>query len=1365
MKTHILGIVMLISLSVCTGPVLAATGTGTFVGFTVDNRYTLTTSSSSGGAVTTPGESSYAHTGGTSVPVVATPQSMYSFVSWTGTAVTAGKVANAASASTIVTMDSDYTLMANFTSQLVFGVMSLHVLEADMADTSAVLRGKIFGNTGQSECWYRFRYFKVSDGFTEGVYTEKQAVTTVNGQGEFSQLLDGLEPNCAYAFQASAGNATDKDMGSYVHFTTLDKTKAQVELTVLASMGGNVLMPGPGTHSYDPMTSVSIAAQADPNHVFLQWTGTAVDANQVADAYAAATTVMMDADYVVQAIYEPNVLYLYVDASAIGNPVQDGKINSPFASIQQAIDSALDGDVVIVQPGTYYGTGNSLLDTQGKQITIRSLMGPESCIIDCQNNERAFHFQHGEDAGTVIDGFTIMGGSGVPGSAVYCEGASPTLANCIIRGNGPNAIWISDQLHIQGTVTVLLGVLEGPGFVQVAQDQRLQTQSCIVRCDILGMGSWVVLSGEPSVLGGTALVDLSWIYPSDGVSGGFATLDDGLFMSLDENPKGWMSLDGRLRIQDQAVLQNMMVESGANGSLEVVDQGSLIDCELNGATDTSLILDAETYAGSLDDSEISVTLDQDQDFEIRGIPYCTDDGTFMCYPGLHLLKPVPALDAQTQTLSRLKLAPGVKVNVVDQYNDQVGAPFNVLYVKELVLGDGAELNLAGQRVYYETFLGSPEQIVGYAIYVNRLVEVSVGDPNTFNNDVTTNNTPDQIFVSLVDDANIAPDPVIYLQDQAGQPARAKAYLGQFSQDEVYVSFSYLFNTNQPGVLLEVYLSDQQGLLPLDDPHMLLMGRIAPPILGCPGSLGSGLFASYTLPVNVGSLDPNQGLWLELILSEPGQIPVTQGFVTMDMVPANVPSPQGGAYAQGLTLASRCLNICMDLTSDGFVSPEDYTLVAAGCGRSVDGSTPQTSPLSCIDRGYSRNGYADISEIVNWADLLGRAGSQDIENLCSIPLVWENMYASANAMARNFSMMVPMADPEAVSYSGLLILGKGSTFLGNMEFMSYADILCGFDSEGASSQAYELPSNQGQMRLVKDGDNALILDSDKGLCQLTGKVIVGAGQRDFEGMTVTLGIEAGGDYPVRGRPLRDASIHDGSVYVVPVIVQDSSGMVFQAGARLSVTDQGYDVEQLYYDRSLVAVSGQSPNLQGLGDIEVDDNGRVYLLNAYNQNDSNMLWVFNHDGTLERRHFLDRLPEPIENPVGLCYDTNSGRIYLASGVFDMAKPSQSIVYGYRIETLLSERPLETIHEITIDHLQHVTGLTCDGRGTLWVTGVELTRTPESLSPEHLYAEYTLPLPRPHLAQVDTSDGGADHIDAINLHNTMTINLPTSIVWVGQ
>jgi len=75
---------------------------------------TLAISSTSGGSVTSPGEGNFSYDDGTSVSVQATAVTNYHFVSWTGTAVNAGMVANPNAASTTVNVDADYTLQANF---------------------------------------------------------------------------------------------------------------------------------------------------------------------------------------------------------------------------------------------------------------------------------------------------------------------------------------------------------------------------------------------------------------------------------------------------------------------------------------------------------------------------------------------------------------------------------------------------------------------------------------------------------------------------------------------------------------------------------------------------------------------------------------------------------------------------------------------------------------------------------------------------------------------------------------------------------------------------------------------------------------------------------------------------------------------------------------------------------------------------------------------------------------------------------------------------------------------------------------------------------------------------------------------------
>lgn len=140
-----------------------------------------------------------------------------------------------------------------------------------------------------------------------------------------------------------------------------------------------------------------------------------------------------------------------IQAGAIATPAAAAilTVPVPYSTIQEAINDAVGGDEIVVSDGTYTGTGNYNIDTNGKAITVRSLLGPANCIIDCQGNGRAFIFQSGEDANTVLEGFTIINGyaedldwpqnpdddpSGY-GGAIYCTGSSPDINNCIITDN------------------------------------------------------------------------------------------------------------------------------------------------------------------------------------------------------------------------------------------------------------------------------------------------------------------------------------------------------------------------------------------------------------------------------------------------------------------------------------------------------------------------------------------------------------------------------------------------------------------------------------------------------------------------------------------------------------------------------------------------------------------------------------------------------------------------------------------------------------------------------------------------------------------------------------------------------------------
>lgn len=111
-------------------------------------------------------------------------------------------------------------------------------------------------------------------------------------------------------------------------------------------------------------------------------------------------------------------------------------VTTDQSTIQAAIDSALEGDSVIVENGTYTGEGNKNLDFRGKAITVQSENGPENCIIDCEGDGIGFSIKNGEGTDSVISGFTITNGGSYYAGGIECKNSSsPTITNCNIIGN------------------------------------------------------------------------------------------------------------------------------------------------------------------------------------------------------------------------------------------------------------------------------------------------------------------------------------------------------------------------------------------------------------------------------------------------------------------------------------------------------------------------------------------------------------------------------------------------------------------------------------------------------------------------------------------------------------------------------------------------------------------------------------------------------------------------------------------------------------------------------------------------------------------------------------------------------------------
>ena len=114
-------------------------------------------------------------------------------------------------------------------------------------------------------------------------------------------------------------------------------------------------------------------------------------------------------------------------------------INVPadYTTIQAAVDAASGGDVILVAPGTYTGTGDEVANTHGKAITIKASGTPEETILDGEGARGVVRCISGEGTDTIIEGFTIMGGYGPYGGGIYCGNgdSNPTITDCTISDN------------------------------------------------------------------------------------------------------------------------------------------------------------------------------------------------------------------------------------------------------------------------------------------------------------------------------------------------------------------------------------------------------------------------------------------------------------------------------------------------------------------------------------------------------------------------------------------------------------------------------------------------------------------------------------------------------------------------------------------------------------------------------------------------------------------------------------------------------------------------------------------------------------------------------------------------------------------
>lgn len=189
------------------------------------------------------------------------------------------------------------------------------------------------------------------------------------------------------------------DMG-YHYKNGLTVYNLTIDVNTVAA--GGTTNPAPGVHKQYDGEVVTITAIPAANSRVSQW---------IIDGVPTFTnlktnTITMNAAHSVTVIFE-----FHTPTNLI--------VPDQYATIQEAIDKAENGDTIYIYPKTngrpHYISDPCGLDFEGKAIRITS-ENPDDpnkvaeTIIDCNNKGRAFIFRNGEDSNSIIEGLTITNG-------------------------------------------------------------------------------------------------------------------------------------------------------------------------------------------------------------------------------------------------------------------------------------------------------------------------------------------------------------------------------------------------------------------------------------------------------------------------------------------------------------------------------------------------------------------------------------------------------------------------------------------------------------------------------------------------------------------------------------------------------------------------------------------------------------------------------------------------------------------------------------------------------------------------------------------------------------------------------------------
>jgi hypothetical protein len=203
-------------------------------------------------------------------------------------------------------------------------------------------------------------------------------------------------------------------------------------------------------------------------------------------------------------------------ASAMFTPIAAAaELHVPrqYRTIQAAINAAVDGDTVLISPGTYYET----ISFNGKSIAVIGTDGPRATVIDAEGmNKTVVEIKNSRGPQTKLEGFTIQHGEGKgEGRGILIKSAVAQITNCVITDNhavnlsGGGAFQSSSEATWTDCAFIGNSARQGGGIESAGPSKSL-VAATFIRCTF--EANKAIVSGLGNSNGGGAYVSNAAFY-------------------------------------------------------------------------------------------------------------------------------------------------------------------------------------------------------------------------------------------------------------------------------------------------------------------------------------------------------------------------------------------------------------------------------------------------------------------------------------------------------------------------------------------------------------------------------------------------------------------------------------------------------------------------------------------------------------------------------------------------------------------------------------------------------------------------------------------------------------------------------------